>query len=280
MCRDAQYRDDVARQKTEGREWLRNLPLSDMIRFGWLSAPHPTRELAACLEFFSVASVAAWRRRFALVVGLPSFRTSPSYDSRPEALAAWLRQGEIEASAVECEVWNPDRFRDRLPEIRSLTRKRGPERFLPTLQRLCASCGVAVVVVRAPSGCRASGATWFPSHDRAILLLSFRFRSDDQFWFTFFHESGHLLLHGHRRLTVEGLEGTSDSEEDEANDLAARILVPEEHRREMRALRSNKEILRFAKRIGVSPGIVAGQLQHLRGDFSRYNKLKTYYEWK
>ena len=68
-------------------------------------------------------------------------------------------------------------------------------RFLPKLQALCAEAGVALVFVRAPRGCRVSGASRLVTPEKAMILVSFRFRSDDQFWFTVFHEIGHLILH-------------------------------------------------------------------------------------
>src|SRR5262245_53695423 len=127
---------------------------------------------------------------------IAAFRTSPSFDSQPSAVAAWLRQGEIETEAFDCNHWDPIRFRESLADIRSLTRQKEPRRFIPALQRCCAESGVAVAIVRAPKGCRASGATRFLTRHKALLMLSFRYLTDDQFWFTFFHEAGHLLLHG------------------------------------------------------------------------------------
>ena len=40
MARDYQYRQDVARLNFADRDWLKDLPLGDMIRFGWLTPPH------------------------------------------------------------------------------------------------------------------------------------------------------------------------------------------------------------------------------------------------
>ncbi|MCH7605643.1 MAG: hypothetical protein IH962_00680 [Chloroflexi bacterium] len=150
MSRDFQYREDVARLHAADDEWVKELPVGDMIKFGWLTpVPHPSNEAAACLHFFDVPSVRAWREAYSDVQEIAAFRTSPSFDSRPSAVAAWLRQGEIEGGAIECRPWDARRFQETLSTIRSLTGRKDPSRFVPQLQKYCAESGVAVVVVRA-----------------------------------------------------------------------------------------------------------------------------------
>ena len=141
---------------------------------------------------------------------------------------------------------------------------------------------MAVAIVRTPQGCSASGATWFANEDRAVLLLSFRFLSDDQFWFSFFHEAGHLLLHGKARLFVEGMTVNCDeNEEREADEFAAQTLIPPEHQSEFLCLPLNgRAVMRFARKIDIAPGIVVGQLQHLgRFTYRQLNELKRRYAW-
>ena len=281
MSRDFHYRQDIARLQSD-HEWLRELPVGDMVRFGWLSSvPHPSEEIATCLRFFGVPSVSAWRETYAGVQQMFAFRTSPTLDSRPGAVAAWLRRGEIEADDIPCQPWNAESFRASLSQLRALTKQKDPRRFLPVLRQRCSEHGVAVAVVRAPSGCRASGATRFLSKKKALLLLSARFLRDDQFWFTFFHEAGHLLLHGFDGFFIEGQDATSSEEEQEANNFAANILVPPEYQAAMLDLRANTDdIVRFAVRLGISPGIVVGQLQHHgRLRQNQMNSLKRFYEW-
>lgn len=283
MSRDFQYRRDVARLHAADEEWLAELPVGDMIKFGWLRpTPHPSDEMAACLRFFGVPSVSEWRQAYAELMKIVTFRMSPSFESRPAAVAAWLRQGEIEGEALECTPWDPDRFEGSLSSIRALTREKEPSRFVPKLQKLCAAGGVAVVVVRAPNGCRASGATRFLSRSKGLLMLSFRYLSDDQFWFTFFHEAGHLVLHGEKGIFLEGIDQPATTEEQEASEFAERALVPPEFRPTLLSLPTNaRKVIRFARRVGVSPGIVVGQLQHHeRIKQNQLNSLKRRYKWE
>ena len=282
MSRDFQYRSDAGRLSQTDMEWLAELPLGDMIRFGWLEpVPRPTEELAASLRFFGVSTIEEWRTAYADMHQRVAFNTSTSFESRPAPVAAWLRQGQIEAERIDCSPWDPEGFREALPALRPLTRKKDPGHFLSLLQKRCAEYGVAVVVARSPIGCRASGATRFLGPTKALLLLSFRYLSDDHFWFAFFHEAGHLLLHG-TGLFLEGIESDTPKQEEEASEFAANILVPAEFKAEFMELRSNvRDVVSFARRVGVSPGIIAGQLQHFeRIPRNHLNRLKRRYEWR
>ena len=282
MTRDYQYRHDVERLHMHERAWIKQLPLSDMIRFGWIRpTPHPKDEADACLRFFDVNTISEWREKYSKVHNLAAFRTSSTFDSSPAAVAAWLRQGEILSQRIETAAWSRTGLESAIQGLRSLTRIKEPSVFLPKLVADCAKNGVAVIVVRAPSGCRASGATRFMTAEKALIQLSFRYLSDDQFWFSFFHELGHLLLHPHTSFFLEGIEGTNELEEKQASDFAAEVLIPRRYReRLMNMTRNSKSVIRFAVEIGVSPGIVVGQLQHFKKiESSQLNKLKRHFVW-
>ena len=283
MSRDFQYREDIAQLSATNREWMAQLPVGDMIRFGWLGpVPHPSDELEACLRFFGVDSIRGWRKAYATIQEAIAFRTSPTFDSRLGAVTAWLRQGELEGRSNECGPWNPAGFQASLTKLRALTRQKDPRVFVPRLRECCAENGVAVSVVRAPTGCRASGATRFLSRDRALLLLSFRYLTDDHFWFTFFHECGHLLLHGQQEVFLEGADTKFAAKEQEANEFAARTLIPDELQPALLALPPDwRQVIRFAKQAGVSPGIIVGQMQHHRRiRRNQLNSLKRRYSWQ
>ncbi len=67
----------------------------------------------------------------------------------------------MDAELAETCEWNAENLRDRLDAIRKLIRISKPARFLPSLRKLLAEVGVALIVARAPNGCRASGlAVW------------------------------------------------------------------------------------------------------------------------
>ncbi len=282
MSRDCQYRDNAARLTLNHKEWLSELPVGEMVKYNWMSAiPEPSMAIATCLRYFDVPSLSVWRTKYERLSDHYVFRKSNAAESRPAAVAAWLRQGEIEAAQIDCSNWDRELLETSLPRMRSLTKIKDPKVFIPKLQELCAKCGVAVVIVRAPSGCPASGATRFLPNGNALLQLSFRYLKDDHFWFSFFHEIGHLLLHGEAGFFIEGDKSSDSPEERAANDFAADVLVPTEFKDELMKLRADAHsVMKFAVHVGVSAGIIVGQLQHLEViGHERLNHLKRSYKW-
>lgn len=284
--REEQYRSDLERQRqaetaAETQRWLQTLPIKNMVRFGWMPKSALSNPLNAVRQFFDVSDVSEWHQTYGNALQAAAFRTSAAFAANAGSVAAWLRKGEIDARAIRCAPWDAAKFKSLLPELRGLTRRKAPAHFVDELKTRCAACGVAVVIARAPSGCRASGATKFLSPTKAMLLLSFRYLSDDQFWFSFFHEAGHLLLHGQHAVFLEGEGALSTREEAEANEFAANVLVPARFRDELQRvpLRA-KDLIRLAVRVGVSPGVIVGQLHHLdRIPQDRFHRLRRKYKW-
>lgn len=283
MTRDRQYRDDVARLRDEWMPWLSELPLADMQRFGWVQAnSREGFDVETLLRYFAVPSVSVWRERYARVLRDAAFRTSPTFESKPSAVAAWFRQGERIAETVDCDPWDAEALRQTLIEVRTLTRVRDPERFLPALQAAMARCGVAVVVLPSPAGCRASGAVRWLSDTKALILLSARHLSDDHFWFTFFHECGHLLLHRETRVFLDEGEEAETAMETEANQFAVNALIPSSYWNALARVRlETRAVVRLATEIGIAPGIVVAQLQRMeRLPKDHLNRLKRRYAWE
>lgn len=269
--------------RDRGTQWVNQFPHKDIADYGWVDRSKASADLIrAYLAYFSVSTPEEWSERYEQSMRETAFRTSPTFSSKLGAISAWLRRGEIEAAAVPCATWNPKRLQETLDQLRVLTRARSPDYFLPRLRMLCAAAGVAVVFVRAPAGCTASGATRFVTPDKAMVILSFRYLSDDHFWFTFFHELGHLLLHKSSLTFVDGEPGISGDLEAEANSFAANVLIPPERVEELVDLPArSKQIMRFAYSVGVSSGIVVGQLQHRRViDRNQMNRLKRRFNWQ
>ena len=172
------------------------MPIREMTRFGWISPQSDWASRAdACLSFFGVEDLAEWRSRYEPMLAATRMRISAAVPSKRPAVAAWLRKAICEAEAVTAAPWNASMLRDSLDAVRALTWNKDPGNFMPKLQHLLASAGVALVVLRALPGCPASGAALFLSPDRAMIAVSGRFLADDQFWFTVTHEIAHLLLH-------------------------------------------------------------------------------------
>jgi len=285
LKREALYRLRLSQIHTGNAQraqeaFIEQLPIRDMKAFGWLTPYSDLTRDKAILAFFS-DTASDWLSNGPRMANAVAFRMSTAHETSPAAVAAWLRQGVIEAHKVDCALWNREALSRAIPSIRALTRIKDPKLFFPRLVEIGRECGVAFVFVRTPKGCAASGATYFLSKEKAIVQLSFRYRSDDHFWFTLFHEIGHLILHGESHLFIEGATQLALHDEAEANNFAASTLIPPEYRDEFGHIRQKFSlVMRFAKKIGVSAGIVVGQLQ--KAGVLRHNQmnfLKVRYNW-
>ena len=285
--RERRYREFLAYKEERERmqeqvEWLERLPLQTLQKWGWIEKfDDAVDQLREVLSFFGVVSPKQWE-----VLWLQpeaAFRQSPVFKAEPYAVAAWLRKGELEAQQVDCAPFNKKKFKAALREIRSLTGK-SPQLFQQEIVRLSAEAGVAVVFVPALDKTRASGATRWLKPDKALIQLSLRYKSDDQFWFTFFHEAAHILHHSKREVFIDVETVADDEREREANKFAADFLIsPEDWRRFARQEHyySREEILDFAATLDVAPGIVVGRLQHEDYlDYKYCNSLKRKLTWQ
>lgn len=260
--------------------WLGRIPAPGSK--GRITAKTRSVELERRLAYFGVSTLKAWDARYGPHQRQARFRRSLAFTQHDGATSMWLREGELDANLRQTADWSRDGLEARLNEIRTLSKISKPNRFMPPLVKMLADVGVALVVVKAPKGCRASGASRMIAPDKAMILMSFRHRSDDHFWFTLFHEIGHLLLHGASSFVdVEGMEG-DDPCEKEANEFAAAMIVPQNRERELLSLSPDDDsIRRFAVSLGVAPGLILGQLQH-RGivDPGALRRLRRIWTWE
>lgn len=287
LRREEIYRSDFKRlcqaAGAHTSDWANTLPLKDMVRFGWIEKGHSQDEttLNAC-AFLGVVTTESFQRRYQGLLSSAAYRASSAYETVPSAVAVWLRQGEIDASALDCAPWDEVKLRSSIDTIRALSSEANPAVFVPELQALLAKCGVALVVARSPQGCRASGAARFLNARKGVIQLSFRYLSDDQFWFTLFHEIGHMLLHADNGLMLEMDSDQKTSTESEADAFALECLFARVGVEALRTVDTSlRGILRLARKAGVSNGIVVGRLQALgRVSYKHFNYLKARYSWE
>ncbi|HIJ73362.1 MAG TPA: HigA family addiction module antidote protein [Candidatus Hydrogenedentes bacterium] len=289
---EAEYRLTLARQaeQTEETRLQEESSLttafcySELAGLGLVEATRAPKERVRELQrFLGVTSLRAIKNvpRYGL-----AFRQAATLKRQPspQALIAWLRVGEREAQAKDCAPFDGAALREALPEIRGMT-MRAPDEFLPHLGGVLAGCGVAFVLCPHFPKTYVNGATFWLGSEKAVLMLTIRGKWADIFWFSLFHELGHLLLHGRREMFLEFSDGSPEHavEEEEADEFAAEQLIPRESYAALisHCAVSVAPIRRFAREVGIHPGIVVGRLQndgHLQHGW--LNKLRMRYEWK
>ena len=212
----------------------------------------------ALLNFFGVADPDALEEVW---LQPAMYRRSQAFQTDAGALASWLRIAELRAAEIRTAPYDADAIRAALPKMRALSRLPGID-WIEPLTELCASTGIALVIVKELPGCRVNGATMWISPDKAMIALSLRHRRNDIFWFTLFHELAHLLRHSKREMFVDGT-GTIDAElEADADAFASRSLISPESATRLPLLKTLEDVRDLASTIGVADGIVVGRMQH------------------
>lgn len=249
----------------EDLAWLRRFPATELARRKAIPGSNdPHLIYDQLLAFFGVASRNAWERVWRSPEA--AFRQSAAFRADEFAVAAWLRLGELDAGEIDTEPFDRTAFRAALDEIRGLMTS-DPGEFHPKMIDLCAQAGVAVVIVAEVKGARASGASRWLSPGKAVIQLSLRYRWEDHFWFSFFHEGGHLYLHGKRRAFIDLPSetpggGTTDGQaEIEANRFAADLLIPPAEAERLKEIATRTEIIDLAAELKIPPGIIVGRMQ-------------------
>jgi HTH-type transcriptional regulator/antitoxin HigA len=274
-----QARQKAMKMAPEQESWLARFPIREMKAQGYL--PNTNNKgtlLDALLQLLGVGDFTAYAAKcesFAV-----QHRQSRSYESSQDHVFTWLVLGEQCARAMNLPPFNEQKFQDAVHEIRGLTRET-PSTFVPRMQRLCADAGVAVLFRRPLGKTRLFGsAWWFDGKQRAVIQMSLRMKTNDHFWWTFFHECGHILLHRGKNFADDD-NAQGDGLEAEADRWAESLL----YRGQLRRILANPPqteigVRRLADELDLHPGIVVGMLQHYRCvPYRNLNHLKARFEW-
>ena len=230
LNREQSYRKELfqlQQQKIleDSKEWLSEFPVNELKKQGWLPDKKEKHLLIdSLLKFFSVASADEWKKIYIDNEISVSFKISLAKTQSPHAISAWLRIGEIQSMRIEIPAFDKKKFKDALSEIKLLATKKAVNHQLK-LQEICAQSGIAVVFTNSLPKAPISGATrWF--HNKPIIQLNSKFKSNNHFWFTFFHEAAHILLHGKKEIFLENVDGTvmDQEKEEEANAFARKYI--------------------------------------------------------
>ncbi len=252
-------RCDVEAQVTLAK----GFPYKELCRLNFVSDTRKASERARqLLKFFGVTSLenVPQIRQYA-----PAFRLGNRRPGHPSAsaLASWLRIGELQAQEMECAEFDKFKLKNSLASIRRLTLE-PPSRFEPRLNDILSHAGVALVICPHLPKTYANGAVFWMGGTKPVLLLTLRGSWGDIFWFTLFHELGHILLHNANRVFVDTdfEDPLTKTYEEEADAFAADTLMPEDQYRDFidRGSFTKRSVREFASQIEIHSGIIVGRL--------------------
>ncbi len=276
-------------QSIAWRDWALTFPLREMKKYSFSLQPGKT-DVDMLLNFLGVSSPENWEAVWKDCD--VAYRQTREFSKNQASISAWVRETELIAADIQTADFNEKRLRSLVEELRRLTTERVEEAVGP-VQTLCATAGVAVVWVPELPNSGISGCARWLSNRKALIGLTLRYKTDDQMWFSFFHELGHLLLHRRMRSFVLDnaaqdlfdriVDPEMEQYEAEANQFAADTLIPPSALSDFVRRRrfSSDDIHDFSHAVGISPGIVVGRLQHM-GLLAAYqgNALKQKLQWR
>lgn len=245
--------------------WASSFPYAKMANFEWVPKTLVAKEKVINLfHFFNVASQKGFEDYYYNQRTKVAFRISLKDQENAPAIASWLRQGEIQASKIKTKEFSKIKLNQILPDIKKIMAKQ-PDNYFEELRTLCLSAGIKIVHTPClPKASIHGSVRWI--NDTPLIQLSGRYRRNDIFWFTFFHEIGHILLHGKKYISVENIdvEGENKEFENQADTFASNWLLTKNQENEI--LNNNRltkdDIVLYAEKFDTHPAIIIGRLQH------------------
>lgn len=270
------YREKYARAQLENDideeiELAKKIPYNKMAKNNWIEPTRNLKERVMNLrKYFEVVNLRLVNET--LVTNI-NFRKLGVGENSDYALISWAQKAKLESRNIETAPVSISKLEKMIPEIRKMTNQ-DPSMFGNVLRGLLRECGIALVFLPHIGGSFLHGAT-FQNGSKIVIGLTVRGKDADKFWFSLFHEIGHIVL-GH-------LDSAGDTvrEEEKAADVFARnALIPDEKFNKFRdkGRFDQTTISDFSQEAGIDIGIVVGRLQK-EGliPFSYFNDLKTKY---
>ena len=206
-------------------------------------------------EYLKVATLSVFAKRDMAV----SFRSSAEDVTEGSTIKAnvMVQIATNKALQIDAPKYNKKKFEDAVKYALTLTRNH--EEFYPLIRKAFLGAGVIFVILPNISGSKTNGATKKVG-DNILLMVNDRRLNADTFWFTLFHEIGHIV-NGDYGISFEKETG----ELEEAADKYAQdsLIPPERYQEFLNRKRFDLQSIRiFANQIERDPGIVLGRLQN------------------
>ena len=283
----ADYNEFAAREKQkqileEAKEWARKFPYPKMAQFGWVTETRkPEKKAEELLSFFNISKASSWENIY-LNQKLPLFlRISLKHAKDPYALSTWLTKGEKTAKEKQAPDYDIKILKKILPLLKH-TMFTNPDNFFSEIQSICIKAGVKVIYTPLLPKTVINGAVrWFDGNP--IIQVSDRYKRYDIFWFSLFHEIGHIILHGNKKnIFIEDTKNIDQEniQEKEANDFAKKwLLSDEEYDKIIEQINNGKDIIEtinlFANKFETHRDIIIGRLLFNNKDLYRFGFLQN-----
>ena len=277
-------RQEELKQMEEESKSLKNYPYADLVKLGFVKATTKAVEKVDELKrFFSVAKLAQIPQVQAYE---PAFRVANTNNVSNEAIATWIQAVRLKAKDMQTDKFDKKKLKDSLSQIKSLMNLDIKE-AINQIQKILNSCGIALVLLPHFKNTKVYGATFWLDNEKAVIAMTLRGSYSDIFWFSFFHEIGHILLHPKREVFLENecVDAKLEKQEDEANEFASETLINEKEYNKfvLKNDFSKESVVSFAKKHEIKTSVIIGRLMHdkiIHFSDSNLLTLRDKYKWE
>jgi HTH-type transcriptional regulator/antitoxin HigA len=197
-----------------------------------------------------------------------------------EALKAWQARVLQMVKGVDLPTFSANISQSSLvSELLSQSSKINPAGIKHTLNKM----GIHFVVLPHLEHTYLDGATFLTNSGNPVIGITLRHDRLDNFWFTMFHELGHIFLHLSHEPALAFFDDThspeaqsGDFHEREANEFAQNAMIPNKIWSDFISTNqpyTETKVWVFARKLGISPAIPAGRLRYENHDYSGLNNL-------
>ncbi|MBM3476717.1 MAG: HigA family addiction module antidote protein [Armatimonadetes bacterium] len=238
-------------------------PIKEMAKRNWIEPSESVEVMESRLKRYFGVSDLDEEPRLACAARRGTREISP-------AQVAWLFRAKHLAEAVWAEPFSSQSLAQGTAELRSLLSNAPDVRRVP---KVLSDAGIRFLVLEQLPGTKIDGVAFWLDPRSPVIALSLRWDRLDWFWFTLAHEVGHIKQVDNELLDIdlvgENARPVQEDSERNANEFAEEFLIDRSELDRFIArvgpLYGTDDIVGFARRIRVHPGIVVGQLQH-RGE--------------
>lgn len=212
------------------------------------------KQIEEVRKFLNVATLTVFARRDMAV----NFRSSTEHltEANTAKANAMVQIATNIALRAQAPRFNKKKFEEKVTYALTLTQNH--KEFYPLIRDAFLEAGVIFVIMPNIAGSKTNGATKKVGNN-IMLMVNDRRLNADSFWFTLFHEIGHIM-NGDYGISFEKESG---EQEEAANRFAEDSLIPKTYYQEFikQGEFDLQAIKKFANKINRDPGIVLGRLQ-------------------
>ncbi|OGF47066.1 MAG: addiction module antidote protein, HigA family [Candidatus Firestonebacteria bacterium RIFOXYA2_FULL_40_8] len=248
------------------------MPISDMVKKGWIEKPETTAELLTCVKKIWGTDIINDILKEIHRKSLPAFRKTEKDAFSYNYSQTWLKVAENISGHYKVPLYNPKAFEELCERGHEYTLKEnGIEAFIKEVNK----SGVKFFVLPHLTKTYIDGAV-FMDKGNPVIVYTGRYDRIDNFWFTFIHEAGHVIKHLHKEKDafIDDLSKISGEKEKEADEYSkeklkiTEILAKFDQDSPTRVAWISSTSSLFQ----ISPAIIVGALQHA-GKISYRSKM-------